>query len=59
MNKGAVLPMITVPSLVGIMLGARIGSKLLPKVKLVAVRYIVISVLFLAGVRSIMKAFGN
>ena len=58
LNKGAVLPMITVPSLVGIMLGARIGSKLLPKVKPAAVRYIVISVLFLAGVRSIMKAFG-
>ena len=50
--------MITVPSLVGIMLGARIGSKLLPKVKPAAVKYIVISVLFLAGVRSLMKAFG-
>mgnify|MGYP000010513161 FL=1 len=58
LNKGAVLPMITVPSLIGIMLGARIGSKLLPKVKPAAVRYIVICVLFLAGVRSIMKAFG-
>ena len=50
--------MITVPSLVGIMLGARIGSKLLPKVIPAAVRYFVISVLFLAGVRSLMKAFG-
>ena len=58
LNKGVVLPMITVPSLVGVLLVARIGSKLLPKVKPAAVRYIVISVLFLAGVRSIMKAFG-
>jgi uncharacterized membrane protein YfcA len=58
LNKGAVLPMITVPSIVGIMIGARIGSKLLPIVKPALIRKIVIAVLFLAGVRSLMKAFG-
>jgi len=58
MNKGAVLPIIVVPSMVGIMLGARIGSKLLPKVKPTVIRYIVITVLLLAGVRSLLKAFG-
>jgi len=44
--------------MVGIMLGARIGSKLLPKVKPNVIRYIVITVLLLAGVRSLLKAFG-
>ncbi|HHZ77403.1 MAG TPA: sulfite exporter TauE/SafE family protein [Candidatus Lambdaproteobacteria bacterium] len=58
MNKGAVLPILTVPSMVGIMLGAKIGSKLLPKVKPSVIRNMVIGVLFFAGVRSLMKAFG-
>jgi len=58
MNKGAVLPILTVPSMVGIMLGAKIGSKLLPKVKPTVIRNMVIGVLFFAGVRSLMKAFG-
>ena len=58
MNKGAVLPILTVPSMIGIMLGANIGSKLLPKVKPSVIRNMVIGVLFLAGVRSLMKAFG-
>ena len=58
MNKGAVLPMLTVPSMIGIMLGAKIGSKLLPKVKPSVIRNMVIGVLFFAGVRSLMKAFG-
>ena len=58
MNKGAVLPILTVPSMVGIMLGAKIGSKLLPKVKPSVIRNMVIGVLFIAGVRSLMKAFG-
>ena len=58
LNKGAVLPILTVPSMVGIMLGAKIGSKLLPKVKPSVIRNMVIGVLFFAGVRSLMKAFG-
>ena len=58
MNKGAVLPILTVPSMVGIMLGAKIGSKLLPKVKPSVILNMVIGVLFFAGVRSLMKAFG-
>ena len=58
MNKGAVLPILTVPSMVGIMLGAKIGSKLLPKVKPTVIRNMVIGVLFISGVRSLMKAFG-
>ena len=50
--------MLTVPSLIGIMLGTKIGSKLLPKVKPSVTRNMIIGVLFFAGVRSLMKAFG-
>jgi len=45
-NKDAVLPMLTVPSVIGIMLVAKIGSKLLPKVKTSVIRIMVIGVLF-------------
>ncbi|MDT8446994.1 MAG: sulfite exporter TauE/SafE family protein [bacterium] len=58
LNKGAVLPIVTVPSMAGIMIGARIGAKLLPKVKPSLIRQMVIGVLLLAGIRSLLKAFG-
>ena len=58
LNKGAVLPVIAIPSMGGIMVGAKIGAKLLPKVKPEMIRKMVITVLLLAGVRSLMKAFG-
>lgn len=58
LNKGAVLPIVAVPSMAGIMIGARIGAKLLPKVKPSFIRQMVIVVLLLAGVRSLLKAFG-
>ncbi len=57
-NKGAVLPLIVVPSLVGIMAGAKIGSHLLPKVKPELIRKMVLVVLIIAGIRSLFKAFG-
>ena len=43
---------------VGAPVFSRIGSKLLPKTKPTVIRYIVITVLLLAGVRSLLKAFG-
>ena len=58
LNKGAVLPIMAVPSMAGIMLGAKIGARLLPMVKPSLIRQMVIGVLLLAGVRSLMKAFG-
>ncbi len=58
LNKGAVLPIVVIPSMIGIMLGAKIGAKILPFVKPALIRRMVIGVLLLAGVRSIMKAFG-
>ncbi len=57
-NKGAVLPMIAVPSVVGMMLGAKIGARLLNVLKASVVRKLVISVLLFAGARALLKGLG-
>ncbi len=55
LNQGAVLPMIVVPSLVGIMLGSIIGVKILAKSKPKAIKWMVIGLLLFAGLRSLLK----
>jgi len=55
LNQGAVLPMIVVPSLVGIMLGSMIGVKILAKSKPKAIKWMVIGLLLFAGLRSLLK----
>jgi len=57
-NKGAVLPMIAVPSVVGMMLGARIGARLLNVLKGSVIRRMVITVLLFAGLRAMLKGTG-
>lgn len=57
-NKGAVLPMIAVPSVVGMMLGARIGARLLNVLKGSVIRRLVIAVLLFAGTRALLKGTG-
>jgi len=57
-NQGAVIPMIVVPSIVGIMLGSFIGVKLLAKTKPAAIKYIVIALLAFSGIRAMLKGFG-
>jgi len=57
-NNGAVLPMMVVPSIVGIMFGSIIGVKILAKTKPAAVRYIVITMLLFAGLRALLKGLG-
>jgi uncharacterized protein len=57
-NKGAVLPMIAVPSVVGMMLGAKIGARLLNVLKGVVIRRMVITVLLFAGLRALLKGTG-
>ena len=54
-NNGAVLPMMVVPSIVGIMLGSIVGVRILAKTKPAAVRYIVIVMLLFAGLRALLK----
>ncbi len=58
MFKGAMLPLIAVPSIGGMMLGSKIGAKLLTKVNTGSVRVIVVSMLAVAGIRSLLKGFG-
>lgn len=57
-NKGAVLPMIAVPSVIGMMLGAKIGARLLDVLKGSAIRRMVIAVLLFAGARALLKGTG-
>jgi len=58
MFKGAMLPLIAVPSIGGMMLGSKIGAKLLSRVNTSSVRVIVVSMLAVAGIRSLLKGFG-
>jgi uncharacterized protein len=58
LNRGAVLPMIVVPSVAGMMLGARIGAHLLNVLHGAAIRRLVIGVLLFAGGRTLLKGTG-
>ena len=58
LNRGAVLPMIVVPSLIGVMLGAKLGARLLRVARASVVRKIVLTVLFVAGGRALLKGLG-
>jgi uncharacterized membrane protein YfcA len=58
MNRGCVIPLIGVPSIVGLMLGSLIGVKILAVTKPKMIRYIVITVLFFAGLKAIDKGLG-
>lgn len=56
--KGAVLPLIAVPAVGGVMLGSKIGARMLTKVNTGSVRIVVIVMMVIAGVRSIIKGMG-
>lgn len=57
-NRGAVLAMIAVPSVIGMMLGAMIGARLLNVLKASVVRNLVIALLLFAGLRALLKGLG-
>jgi len=57
-NKGAVIPMMVVPSLVGIMLGSFIGVRILRVARPTFVRWMVIGLLLFAGAKAITKGLG-
>jgi len=58
MNQGCVIPMMVVPSLVGIMLGSFIGVRLLAVAKPTVIRWIVIGMLGFAGLKALLKGLG-
>ena len=56
LNRGCVIPLMAIPSIVGLMLGAKVGVRVLSIVKPKAVRVIVILVLLFAGGRALMES---
>jgi len=58
LNQGCVIPMMVVPSLVGIMLGSFIGVRILKVAKPTFVRWIVIAMLLFSGAKAITKGLG-
>jgi uncharacterized protein len=58
LDNGAILPMVAVPSVIGMMMGARIGAHLLTVLKASVIRKMVIAILLFAGVRTLLKGMG-
>ena len=60
-NQGCVIPMMVVPSLVGIMLGSFVGVRLLKIAKPAYIRWMVIAILAFAGLKALddgLEAYG-
>jgi uncharacterized membrane protein YfcA len=58
LNQGCVIPMMVVPSLVGIMFGSFVGVRLLRVAKPRLIRQIVIGLLLFSGAKAITKGLG-
>ena len=58
MNQGCVLPLIAIPSIVGLMGGSFVGVRLLAKAKPKFIRTMVIAVLLFAGAKALSKGLG-
>ena len=58
LNNGAVLPLMVVPSVVGIMLGSFVGVKILGVTKPSIIRILVIVVLGISGTKALLKGLG-
>lgn len=58
LNQGCVIPMIVVPSLIGIMAGSFVGVRLLKVAKPGLVRWIVIGILGFSGLKALSKGLG-
>ena len=57
-NRGAVLPMLVAPSIIGVMLGAKLGVRVLRVAPARAVRHTVFALLLIAGGRALLKGLG-
>ena len=58
LNNGAVIPLMVVPSVIGIMLGSFIGVRILAVTKPAVIRILVIVVLGVAGLKALLKGLG-
>jgi uncharacterized membrane protein YfcA len=59
MAKGAILPIIVVPTVLGITIGARIGARLAVRARPRIIRYIVLAVLLLSAILDIYKGLAG
>jgi len=57
-NRGAVLAAMVVPCVAGVMIGSRIGVRLLSRTRPPWIRRMVIAILLLAGARAVLKGAG-
>lgn len=58
LNRGCVIPLIAIPSIIGLMLGSIVGVRILAKAKPTLIRYLVIGVLIFAGGKALLKGLG-
>jgi len=58
LNKGCVIPMMVVPSVIGIMLGSFVGVRILAVAKPTFIRWMVIGLLLFAGAKALTKGLG-
>ncbi|HET7672799.1 MAG TPA: sulfite exporter TauE/SafE family protein [Burkholderiales bacterium] len=58
LHRGAVLPMLVVPSIIGVMLGAKLGVRALARAPARIVRRAVLVLLLLAAFRALGRGFG-
>jgi len=58
LNQGCVIPLMAIPSIVGLMMGSFVGVRLLAKAKPAFIRYMVIGVLLFAGGKALAKGLG-
>lgn len=58
MIEGAVLVVVAAPSVIGMMIGAQIGARLLTAMRASLVRKLVLALLAFAGVRALLKGLG-
>ncbi len=59
LNRGCVIPLIAIPSIIGLMLGSIIGVQILAKAKPTLIRYLVIGVLIFSGGKALLKGLGH
>ncbi len=58
LNEGAIVPLIAAPAIAGMMLGARVGARLLYVLRASVIRKMVIGLLLFAGLRALLKGLG-
>lgn len=58
LNSGAIIPMIVVPSIIGIMLGSIVGVRVLAVARPKVIRWVVIGLLAFSGLRALLKGLG-